>query len=545
MSEISEQKPVFNFLSIIEIESGTHGLLRLRNWTVKAGTEINRLCHANLSPRQFTEGLLTALATDPLLSEAEVQQWTDTALLEVATKWWSVVEQRRPSPIAVESLEGFQDIVQRRNAEHSESIRSTIEKMTALRFPFPDHSAIERLTESLTRQKRLLDFAGHSEMYRAIERMQFASPFSTATLRDLTFARPERLAIEAVYERMRDAQLFGVPNAIQIARLSAVNNPLATYAEQAAKMDRDIANRLRGYKAAFDAGRLKAALGDLDLTSYKRFVPDLTAFESLASNFQTRWIDRLRPEVSVAGIARMVALSAAAQAQNPFDVASVTTIRVALGDWRELRMPWRLLPDANLREQFYLDHGLDRNLVQLPEPAFTEALASIGLLRTPTPPPEVEEELDDETILQARISRAYALLLRFERKLREYIDAQMTQQFGSDWERHRCHGNGKIYELWVKKREKAVQSGFKPERLIQYADFTEYADLITKADNWDQVFKTAFLREESVRESLHRLGPVRICTMHGRPITKTELMLATAEITRMLIAIGAPESDDD
>ncbi len=64
-------------------------------------------------------------------------------------------------------------------------------------------------------------------------------------------------------------------------------------------------------------------------------------------------------------------------------------------------------------------------------------------------------------------------------------------------------------------------------------------------DNWQEVFQEAFDRPESVRESLHRLGPVRLCTMHARAITKTELMLAIAEVTRLLIAIGYVDSCED
>ena len=141
------------------------------------------------------------------------------------------------------------------------------------------------------------------------------------------------------------------------------------------------------------------------------------------------------------------------------------------------------------------------------------------------------------------MSEVYDLLFRLERALRDYVDRSMTQQFGPDWEKHRCHGNGKIYQLWVQKRDKAIQAGAKPERLIQYADFTEYADLITKSDNWKEVFQDTFGRAEGVRESFYRLGPVRLCTMHARPITKTKLMLACAEITRLLIAIGEFENE--
>lgn len=191
-----------------------------------------------------------------------------------------------------------------------------------------------------------------------------------------------------------------------------------------------------------------------------------------------------------------------------------------------------------LRERFYLDHGFDRNLIQLPEPALSQALVRAGLVRPPASPPVEDQPADEEAMLEQRMNRAYALFLRFERKLREFIDAQMSAKCGTGWERHRCHGNGKIYQGWVAKRDAEVSDGVKPQKLIHYIDFREYADLITKADNWREVFKDIFQREENVREAFARLGPVRVCTMHARAITKTEFTLAAAEITRRLIAIG-------
>jgi hypothetical protein len=371
--------------------------------------------------------------------------------------------------------------------------------------------------------------------------MQLVQSPTIAALREMNLPRPDWLARESMFEKMREAQLFAGSRLSEIARLAAVTSPLAEYAAQAEKMHREMAERLRGYEAAFDASRFKTILGDLDLTAYKRFTPDVAALESMAVSFKTPWIDSLRPEVSITGIASMAALSAAAQVSHPFADASVAAMRGALGDWREVRMPWRLLPDTNLREQFYIDRGFDTNLVRLPEPAFSEALQNLGLV-LPQAVPE-PEEIDEEEILRQRMSRVYKLLFRLERGLRAYIDRVMIEKFGSDWERHRCHGNGEIYKKWIQKRDQAVQSGLEPERLIQYADFTEYAGLITKADNWKEVFQETFDRQESVRESFQRLGPVRLCTMHARPITKTELMLASAEITRLLTALG--DFDDD
>lgn len=544
MGESAAEKPAFRLVPIIEIESGTHGLLRFRNWTVTAGKAIDKVCNADLTPRRFAQDLFVQLATDPLLTEADVQQWTDSELVDVAAKWWHVVEYRRPSLISFDSLEGFQNAVRRRSAEHRKSLTSLSEKVAALRIHLPERVGLERLTESIGKQhKMLLQFAKHSETQKAVEWMQLAAQSRAAVaLREITFARPERLALEPIHERMRNAKMFVDSRAIELAKLAAATRPLAEYAAEAERMQREMAQRLRGYEAAFDASRLKAVLGDLHLTGYMRFMPAVTALESVAVSFKTPWIDRLRPEASVTGIARMIALSAAAQAPNPFADDSVTTIREAFGDWREVRMPWRLLPDTNLREQFYIDHDFDTNLVRLPEPAFSQALQNLGLVR-PQIAPEAEE-VDEEETLRLRMAQVYELLFRLERSLRAYIDRVMIDKYGPDWERHRCHGNGQIYKKWVHKRNLAVQSGQPPQRLIQYADFTEYADLITKADNWKEVFHEAFDRPENVRESFHRLGPVRLCTMHARPITKTELMLASAEIARLLITIGDVDDED-
>jgi len=57
--------------------------------------------------------------------------------LDLAVKWWNVVEHRRQFPLAVDSLEGFQNAVRQRNEEHRESLAASIEKMSALRFHMP------------------------------------------------------------------------------------------------------------------------------------------------------------------------------------------------------------------------------------------------------------------------------------------------------------------------------------------------------------------------------------------------------------------------
>lgn len=73
--------------------------------------------------------------------------------------------------------------------------------------------------------------------------------------------------------------------------------------------------------------------------------------------------------------------------------------------------------------------------------------------------------------------------------------------------------------------------------LIAYADFTDYLRVICKQDNWKRVFGTTFGSIESVRESLQRLHPIRICTMHGRPITQDDQLLLYVEVKRLIKAI--------
>jgi len=131
----AEEKPIFRPISP-EIQSQTHGLLRLRNWTVKVDVEISRLCNASLSPRQFAQGLLARLSIDPPLGEADVEQWTDRELLEVGIKWWNFIEQLQAAQITVDSFEGLESAVRQRNAEHREGFNATMEKMAEKLPPY-------------------------------------------------------------------------------------------------------------------------------------------------------------------------------------------------------------------------------------------------------------------------------------------------------------------------------------------------------------------------------------------------------------------------
>ncbi len=141
---------------------------------------------------------------------------------------------------------------------------------------------------------------------------------------------------------------------------------------------------------------------------------------------------------------------------------------------------------------------------------------------------------DDEDGL-VRTNNAHNWLQRLERLLRRFIDEQMTLAFGADWPKHRLPGG--FRDRWEDKKSKAADAGAADLPLICYADFTDYAVIICKSDNWRDVFAQFFKRPEDVRESFQRLHPIRLDTAHARLISQDDELLLYVEVKRLSSAI--------
>lgn len=126
------------------------------------------------------------------------------------------------------------------------------------------------------------------------------------------------------------------------------------------------------------------------------------------------------------------------------------------------------------------------------------------------------------------MAESYDLLSDFERDLRHFINQRMSARFGSEWEKTRLPRN--MCKGWQEKREKAVFAGESHGPLIDYADFTDYVIVITQKDNWEQLFKGFFGRPQFVQESLYRLHPIRVCTMHARVLPREMRLVLQSEI---------------
>ena len=267
-----------------------------------------------------------------------------------------------------------------------------------------------------------------------------------------------------------------------------------------------------------------------------------TALQEAMEQMRSPWLNMEHVLDSARGFAELQAVGASINAFAAFDDTVVLRLRTVLGDWRDA-MP--VLPsiadDLVARTTFYRERGVDPNLTDFPASAFDEGTV-IARLKEPAPmlveiydfsiPARNEEEEGGFR----RTNAAHDRLLRFETQLRRFIDEQMTAAFGGQWVKQRVPAP--IRASWAEKSEAAAKSGGAKRPLISYADFTDYEAIICRNDNWNEVFRAVFVRQEAVRESLLRLYPVRLATMHARLITQEDQLLLYIETKRILKAMG-------
>lgn len=255
------------------------------------------------------------------------------------------------------------------------------------------------------------------------------------------------------------------------------------------------------------------------------------------------WLDMTKEISSIQGFAALQGIGKVVNQFSGFDDVLADPLRVELGDWRdEIVFPKNVFDDIAARSDFYVGRGFNARLTDFPAPAFLEGLA-IAHLRADFAaaiPEYFSGEQSENAVRGAetrfrRNNQAYDQLQRIETHLRRLIDVRMTAQFGPEWPRTRLPN--KLYDDWKEKKQKAERNGDPVHPLVAYADFTDYERIILKKDNWS-VFAPIFRRQESLRESLQRLYPLRIATMHSRLISHDDQLFLIVEIKRLMNAIG-------
>jgi hypothetical protein len=131
-----------------------------------------------------------------------------------------------------------------------------------------------------------------------------------------------------------------------------------------------------------------------------------------------------------------------------------------------------------------------------------------------------------------QMSAAYRLLHCLEVRLREVIPTLMEAKFGPDWVRTRVPAS--IAADWEEKKTKAEQKGFLGSRLLDYADFSDYRGIIIQRRNWREVFESIFGNHKDTEVSFERLEPLRIETMHNRPLSRGDAAVLATEVCRLM-----------
>ena len=255
---------------------------------------------------------------------------------------------------------------------------------------------------------------------------------------------------------------------------------------------------------------------------------------SAMEQMRTPWLDMANPVTSSASFAAIQQMANAVGVAPAFDVGIASALRLELGDWREpISWPNEIFTDLAARSSFYASLGVNPALTGMPASAFRETLEISGLIEPVSPEDEVEsEEIEAEGF--SRTNEAHSQLLRLEVSLRRFIAAVLFAEYGDDWMKRSVPPA--ILELWKAKHEKGKRHTEGPVPLIAYADFTDYAPIICRGDNWKH-FQLYFVRKESVMESFQRLYPIRLDTMHARFITQDDQLFLLVEYKRLMQAL--------
>lgn len=382
--------------------------------------------------------------------------------------------------------------------------------------------------KALEKHQRILDAVRLPEQLAAVDALRHFHENSAVQRMVADIERNQAMMRMAVGP-LEDLRRSGI-----LDRVASLGHEMAFAGRMIADMESrfllpDIAEKARLF-AGFDT-TISATLA--------RYAEDGSSIQRAIERMNTPWLDKIESIRSLGGFAALQGIGHALKDMPAFGHNLGAALRVDLGDWRDtITWPAEIFTDYSARSDFYVSRGFNPALTDFPSPAFEESLDIAELRREPpglvdlygSPIPGD----DDEEEGFARTNTAHDWLLRLETQLRRFIDALMTETFGADWARHRLP-NG-LYDKWEDKKRKALQSGGRELTLIAYADFTDYILIIGKRDNW-QVFEPFFGRQEDVRESFQRLHPIRLDTMHARPITQDDELLLFVETRRLIKVI--------
>jgi ATP-dependent Lon protease len=190
--------------------------------------------------------------------------------------------------------------------------------------------------------------------------------------------------------------------------------------------------------------------------------------------------------------------------------AGIKTVYVPTGNEKDVQL---LPPDIKSK--------LEIKLVGKVEEVLNDALKDYKI-------PEKEIIETPETIEKEQ----HLMLDELENALRRCIKSNL-EKLDKNWWNERVPP-----DIRQNAEERQSKDELKQE-LIQYLDFSDYAKIIMRRDNWREVFQNIFDKPEILTTKLKELEPIRNSLRHGRRLTeeqKEKLKLYSQDVMRKILA---------
>ncbi|THK33450.1 hypothetical protein EHS39_36290 [Ensifer sp. MPMI2T] len=255
---------------------------------------------------------------------------------------------------------------------------------------------------------------------------------------------------------------------------------------------------------------------------------------SLASRlpaFDVRWtVPDLDMATSLYGFGSLARLSDAVHTAEPYAPDITEFVNEEIGD---------NFADEPVDDDAALDAGANPGFFAFREEHFPVVTYRAGFvfhldrIRVPV----LEDGRAFDGVFDPRHS---AILTALEQCFRRIIVEDLQKHDGTGWTRKVPPA---LVAKWKEKQDNERALGRPVFEMIQYADFMDFADVISMKGNWNNCFSSRFSGREDLTVSLRRLHPIRNAMAHSRPIGKFDAVVLVTESSRLFIQLGMPAVD--
>ena len=268
--------------------------------------------------------------------------------------------------------------------------------------------------------------------------------------------------------------------------------------------------------------------------AYRRFIAS-----TLKANSESRMGIRSRAQGSSdltneTGISfsRLSRLSHGVRTEEPFSPPVADLIGRELGDVNTSELSDN---NADERDEAATRVGFNPELIAFPRAKYDRVLFSAGfrLSFASVPVPQAIESSDPSAVFNPQHGQ---LLSQLEQRLRQVVEEYLEKLAGPNWIKQRIPHT--VRKGWMDRQKEDRADGRPVYAAIQYANFMDLADVITRRDNWREAFQMIFRDPNDIAVSLHRLHPVRKALAHSRPLSRTDVLTLVSEATHIFSALG-------